>query len=56
MRRSWLLTVGVLAAGWLAVLAPSAWAGFGFPSERRDGGLDHKPGRYTRYTGRLASL
>jgi hypothetical protein len=54
MRRSWLLAVGVLAAGWLGALAPSAWAGFGFPSEggmavsitNRDGTPDTQAGSH----------
>jgi hypothetical protein len=33
MMRCYRLLAGVLAVGWLVVLAPSAWAGFGFPAE-----------------------
>jgi hypothetical protein len=33
MMRRWGLLCGVLAAGWLVVLVPCAWAEFGFPAE-----------------------
>jgi hypothetical protein len=33
MMRGYRLLAGILAACWLVVLAPDAWAGFGFPAE-----------------------
>jgi hypothetical protein len=54
MMRRYGLVIGLLVLGWLVVLVPSAWAGFGFPTEgglsvsitNQDGSTDTQAGSH----------